>query len=186
MSPFTNRAGLAATALAGALLLIPAARAADTVGGTHPAKPALAAATMPDTQAGGRGAMRHHNAVARDAGTPTERVNARITELHQKLRITGAQETKFDAMAEIMRSNAQAMETQREQRGDVRTLTAVDDLKSFQTMAQQHADGLKKLVPAFEDLYSSLSDEQKRSADALFARRINEHEQRARAGNHAS
>ena len=47
-------------------------------------------------------------------------------------------------------------------------MNAVDDLKSYSEIAEAHADGLKKFIPAFEPLYVSMSDTQKKNADALF------------------
>jgi protein CpxP len=41
-------------------------------------------------------------------------------------------------------------------------------MKQYATIAQAHADGIKKLVDAFEPLYSSLSPEQKKLADQTF------------------
>jgi hypothetical protein len=35
-------------------------------------------------------------------------------------------------------------------------------------MADTHAQGLEKLIPAFEALYDSMSDVQKKKADAIF------------------
>ena len=47
-------------------------------------------------------------------------------------------------------------------------VSAVEDMKQYATIAQAHADGMKKLVDAFDPLYSSLSPEQKKLADATF------------------
>ena len=47
-------------------------------------------------------------------------------------------------------------------------MTAIDDLKSYSEIADAHADGLKKFIPAFEPLYAGMSDAQKKSADTLF------------------
>jgi hypothetical protein len=47
-------------------------------------------------------------------------------------------------------------------------MTAVDDLKSYGEIADAHANGIKKLTPVFADLYTSMSDVQKKEADTLF------------------
>jgi hypothetical protein len=47
-------------------------------------------------------------------------------------------------------------------------MTAVDDLKSYGEIADAHADGIKKLTPVFAALYASMSDAQKKEADAIF------------------
>ena len=47
-------------------------------------------------------------------------------------------------------------------------MSAVDNMQSFEAIEQARADGMQKLVPAFQTLYTSLSDQQKQQADALF------------------
>ncbi len=47
-------------------------------------------------------------------------------------------------------------------------MTAVDDLKSYGEITEARADGVKKLIPVFSDLYASMSDAQKKEADNLF------------------
>jgi len=99
----------------------------------------------------------------------SDRVEARIKELHTKLKITPAQEELWNNVAQVMRDNAKTMEalirTRSEKAG---TMTAIDDLKSYSEIAEAHADGLKKFIPAFEPLYAGMSDAQKKSADTLF------------------
>ena len=46
---------------------------------------------------------------------------------------------------------------------------AVDGLRTAASFAQTEADNLKRLVPALEALYASLSEQQKRAADQLFS-----------------
>lgn len=94
---------------------------------------------------------------------------ARIKELHDKLQITAAQEELWGNVAQTMRETAKtfrASVTDRTTR--LKTMTAVDDLKSYQIIADQHADGLKQLIPVFEALYDSMSPEQKKNADKVF------------------
>jgi periplasmic protein CpxP/Spy len=105
------------------------------------------------------------------AGTAskTDRVEARIKELHTKLKITPAQEALWDNVTQVMRDNGKTMEaliTARSEKAG--TMTAVDDLKSYSEIAEGHADGLKKFIPVFEPLYASMSDAQKKDADTLF------------------
>ena len=47
------------------------------------------------------------------------------------------------------------------------TEVAVDGLKQAQQMAEMQSNGLKRLVPAFQALYDSLSDPQKKTADQV-------------------
>ena len=98
-----------------------------------------------------------------------DRVEARIKELHTNLRITPAQEELWNKVAQVMRDNAKTMEALIKARSEkAGTMTAVDDLKSYGEIAEAHADGLKKFIPAFEPLYAGMSDAQKKTADTLF------------------
>jgi protein CpxP len=44
----------------------------------------------------------------------------------------------------------------------------MDDLRSYETLAKAHADSMSKLVASFEPLYTAMSPEQKKKADAEF------------------
>jgi protein CpxP len=108
------------------------------------------------------------------AGTASkaDRVEARIKELHTKLKVTPAQEALWDNVTQVMRDNAKTMEALIKARSEkASTMTAVDDLKSYGEIAEAHADGLKKFIPVFEPLYASMSDAQKKDADTLFHQR---------------
>jgi protein CpxP len=99
-------------------------------------------------------------------------VEAHIRDLHKKLKITDAQKTQWDALAQVMRNNAQKMADLEKQRAaDAKTMTAVDVVKSYSEVIDAHEDGMKKFIPAFEDLYNSMSDAQKKIADSLFRSR---------------
>jgi LTXXQ motif family protein len=104
---------------------------------------------------------------------PVAHVETRIKDLHRKLHITPAQEAAWSSVAQVMRDNAQAMEALAKERYEnAAKMTAVDDLRSYSALADAHADGLKKFVSVFQQLYDSMSDAQKRTADALFRNRI--------------
>lgn len=99
----------------------------------------------------------------------TERMDAHFAVLHEKLKITTAQEDQWRAFTRVMTDNAKAMqELQEKRQKEAGTMNALEDLKSYSIIADSHADGLKKFIPAFESLYSSMSEEQKRNADSLF------------------
>ncbi|HME68710.1 MAG TPA: Spy/CpxP family protein refolding chaperone [Myxococcota bacterium] len=109
-----------------------------------------------------------------------DRVETRIKELHRKLKITAAQESQWNNFAQVMRENAQAVDLVLKERSEnLHAMNAVEDLRSYEKLADAHAEGLKNLVPAFEALYNSMSDDQKKTADVVFAK----HEGRPR---HAS
>ena len=95
-------------------------------------------------------------------------VEDRIAYLHSQLKITAAQETQWNAFADVMRNNGQTMGQLFQQRRAETNLSALDDMKQYATIAQAHADGMKRLVDAFDPLYTSFSPEQKKLADVTF------------------
>jgi hypothetical protein len=95
-------------------------------------------------------------------------VEDRIAYLHSQLKITSAQESQWNTFADVMRSNGQTMGQLFQQRRAATNVSALDDMKQYATIAQAHADGMKKLVDAFDPLYNSFSPEQKKLADVTF------------------
>jgi phosphate-selective porin len=108
------------------------------------------------------------------AATPTlkgaeERVERRIAELHAQLKITPAEQQQWDQFAQVMRDNAREMDqifTQRAQQ--YASMNAVQNMQSYEHVAQTHAQQLQKFVPAFQNLYNSMPDQQKQIADQVF------------------
>jgi len=100
-----------------------------------------------------------------------DRVEARIAELHKQLKITDAQADLWNSFTQVMRENAQTMQSLANERNQSqKTMTAVDDLNSYEAITEAHMEGLKKLVPAFQALYGAMSPEQQKNADAVFSR----------------
>ena len=98
-----------------------------------------------------------------------DRTEARITDLHAKLEITPAQEDLWNKVTQVMRDNAKTMDTLNQARREKgKTMTAVEDLKSYGEIAEAHAAGLKNFIPVFEELYNAMSENQKKDADTLF------------------
>jgi hypothetical protein len=96
-------------------------------------------------------------------------VEQRITELHAKLAISPAEQSQWDQFAQVMRDNATAMDATAKQRAQAMpTMTAAENMQSYATIAMEHAQDMQKMVPAFQALYSSMSDTQKRTADQVF------------------
>jgi len=99
-----------------------------------------------------------------------DRVEARIKELHTKLKIIPAQEELWNNVTKVMRDNAKTMEALIKARSEkAGSMTAIDDLKSYGEIVEAHADGIRKFIPAFEPLYANMSDAQKKAADRLFS-----------------
>lgn len=100
------------------------------------------------------------------ARTPIE---TRITSLHTRLQITAAQESLWQPVAQIMRDNANTIQALMRARNDSASqMSATDDLRSYGQVADAHAEGIRRLTPAFQALYDSMSDIQKRNADLIF------------------
>ncbi len=113
---------------------------------------------------------------AADKDAHEDRAELRIKDMHTKLNITAAQEAQWTKVAQLMRDDAKRMDTLTQARvGHAKDMTAVDDLKSYGEITDAHADGIKKLTPEFATLYSSMSDTQKKEADALFRHGGREH-----------
>ena len=93
-------------------------------------------------------------------------IERQISELKKRLNITPQQQPQFDAFAQAMRQNAQAMEPlMQEQQSANRS--AVDDLKAAAKFAEAEADALKRLLTPLQALYDALSDQQKKVADQV-------------------
>lgn len=101
-----------------------------------------------------------------------DQTDARIKRLHDQLRITADQETKWVEVAQAMRVSAKTIrDSVADRAARLKTMNAVEDLKSYETVATDHADGLKRLVPAFEALYGSMTPAQQKHADHVFSER---------------
>jgi periplasmic protein CpxP/Spy len=104
------------------------------------------------------------------------RVETRIKQLHSQLKITPDQEQAWDAVASVMRDSAANIDQLSQQRTEGRsTMSALDNLKSYQSIADAHADEMNKLVPAFEALYDKMTPAQQKNADMVFRPRTARH-----------
>jgi len=110
------------------------------------------------------------NAATRGGG-----IEGRINDLHAKLKITAPQEEQFGKLAQVMRENSAAMEPLIKARKEKGAMNAVDDLKSYSEITDAQAAGLKNFIAAFEPLYASMSDDQKKIADKIFTYRVEKH-----------
>lgn len=93
----------------------------------------------------------------------------RLADLKKRLHITSAQEPKFRAFTDVVEQNAEQMGTVIRQAQQKAAGNAVERLQASEQLAETQAASLKRLVPAFEALYVTLSPEQKHTADQLFA-----------------
>jgi protein CpxP len=151
---------------------------------TAPAAPSATGAPTDATSsttgaaaAPGSTATTHHttttharNAASRAPGeTMTQMAEQRISELHTQMHITSQQQSQWDQFAQAMRDNAKDLDQAYQQRAvSFSSMNAVENMQSYAQIEQTRAQDLQKLVPAFQTLYASLSDEQKKQADELF------------------
>ena len=125
---------------------------------------------MPMTAAWAQAVTPQKQAAAEPSQTKGETVEQRITALHTAMKITPEQETKWNGVAQAMRENAGRMDklvaTTRTKPSQ--SMSAVDDLKTYEKFAQAHVDGLKNLIASFTTLYDTMPDAQKKVADKVF------------------
>jgi periplasmic protein CpxP/Spy len=123
-------------------------------------------ATAPAAATSGQSAATHHPGVHHSM---VGKVEQRITDLHAKLQITPAQQPQWDQFIQVMRDNAQSMDQTFQQRVQAMpTMTATANMQSYALLASTNAQDVQKLVPAFQALYDTMSDTQKRTADQVF------------------
>ena len=110
-------------------------------------------------------------AVART--TAVEHTEARIKELRGVLKITDAQANSWDNLTLVMRENAKEMDILTKNRDKIaKPLNAVEEMKFHSQITETRLNQMKKFIPLFEELYASMSDEQKKNADTLFDKGI--------------
>jgi periplasmic protein CpxP/Spy len=116
--------------------------------------------------------------------TAQERVEQRIKELYSQLRITPAERPQWDQFAQVMRDNARDMDQAWLQRvNHVESMNAVQNMQSYEQIAEQHAQHVQKLVPAFQNVYNVMSEQQKQLADQVFRANAQKQAQTRRAPN---
>jgi hypothetical protein len=173
---FTHSAvrAIAAATLLGAFVLAGPSRAvsgdlAQAVAAQPPSAPEVLAQAAP-AQATPAPAPEESAATAAKANAAVDaKVEARIKAMRSKLHITAAQETQWTAVAGVMRDNAHAMADLREEATEqAKSMGAIDHIKSYAAITDAQAAGIHKFLPAFQALYDTMSDAQKKSADALF------------------
>jgi len=102
-----------------------------------------------------------------------EHTEARIKELQSVLKITPAQEILWKNLQEVMREDAKVMDALTAERAEkTKTMNAVERMKFHSQITEARLNQIKKFIPPFEELYASMSDEQKKSADTVFEKGI--------------
>jgi bacterioferritin (cytochrome b1) len=105
-----------------------------------------------------------------------EHTETQIKMLEGELNITAAQKELWNNVTQVMRENAKDSDASRDARRKARaeraenttSRTAVEHMKSHLETTESHLAQMKKLIPPFEALYASMSDDQKKTTDAIF------------------
>ena len=133
------------------------------------ALPASAQTTTTPSGTAHKAAPSHSTATRQSGETMEKLVNRRIADLHSRLHITADQSQQWDQFAQQMRDNARDIDQAYQQRAQkLGSMSALDNMQSFAGIEQQRAQDMQKLIPPFQSLYASLSDQQKQTADQLF------------------
>jgi Spy/CpxP family protein refolding chaperone len=106
------------------------------------------------------------------------RIEGRLAFLRTELKITDAQQAKWNALADVMRENDKTMRQRMRQMhasGQAKPMNAVEALERREQMSEARAADLKKFVAALRPLYDSLSPEQKKTADELLVHQGRQH-----------
>jgi hypothetical protein len=94
---------------------------------------------------------------------------SRIKQLHSMLKITEAQKELWNNVTVVMRENAAELDAMNKDKSEeTKTMNAVESLKFHSQITEAHLAQQKKLIPVFEALYTSMSDDQKTITDAVF------------------
>lgn len=110
-------------------------------------------------------------AQAKPAKHSADWAEMRIAKLHADLHITAAQEAAWTDVASAMRDNAKSMKALIDQWAkQAAQMSALDNLRMHGEMAEEHAKGMRRLIPVFDKLYNMMPDAQKKIADGVFAR----------------
>jgi hypothetical protein len=112
-----------------------------------------------------------------------ERVEAHIKQLHTQLQITPAEQSQWDKFAQVMRDSARDMDRAFMERAQqYKTMNAVQNMQSYEQIAEAHAKHLQKLVPAFDNLYNAMPEQQKKLTDQVFRANAEQHAARSHHG----
>jgi protein CpxP len=143
-------------------LIIGALSAVLIAGGATLLMPAVGTAQQPAPAA----APQHERPL------PSRHIEGRIAFMHAELKITAAQESAWNRVADAMRASAKRKDALFQQMRATRDQpqTAVEKLDRRVSFIQAQATDEKAFADAFKPLYQSLSDDQKKSADELFNR----------------
>jgi hypothetical protein len=102
---------------------------------------------------------------------PFKHVEGVLAFLRAELKITDGQAAQWDALAEVVRTEAKALEADHQAHEAVEHAgtppTPPEAIQDHIKMVTSHLEALKKVQAVLTPLYAGLSDEQKKAADDL-------------------
>jgi periplasmic protein CpxP/Spy len=118
-------------------------------------------------------------------GTHEQRVETYIRQLRAQLHITPSEQPQWNRYIAVLRENAIGMDQELAQRiAQFQTMNALQNLQSYEKLAEAHAQYVQKLVPAFADLYNAMPEQQQRLTDQVFREHAEAHaQQRVQTGS---
>lgn len=135
------------------------------------------ALAQPAPQPGAPAAAHAQRAANHDQtrAVPGQFIEGRIAFLKAELKLTAQQTPLFDKLADEMRAGAKTMQERHAQRQQASATTtapqsALEKLEHRSTAMKEMTAAQDRYLAAFRPLYQSLSDDQKKTADLLFAR----------------
>ncbi|PKN85052.1 MAG: hypothetical protein CVU51_09425 [Deltaproteobacteria bacterium HGW-Deltaproteobacteria-1] len=108
--------------------------------------------------------------------TAVEYTESQIKQLESALKFTDSQKVLWNDVTRVMRENAKETDARHEARAKARAerveknmhRSAVERIKVHTENTEAYLAQMKKLLPPFEALYNSMSDQQKTITDLLF------------------
>ena len=102
-----------------------------------------------------------------------------LDRLHRQLKLTQAQEAAWAQFADTTLGNVRQIDDLYKDRAQhFEAMSAIDNVKNYQTIIQREAEGLGRRAVALQALYDALSPEQKQAADRFFRYQEERREQR--------
>jgi hypothetical protein len=121
---------------------------------------------------------------------PTERVEARLAYLRTALKITDAQQSQWDAYANFVRKNAQAMEQRFQSRQSGKPgheqrqrPNAIERLERAQSFHAEAVTRINEILAVEKPLYAALSPAQQKVADVVMNPRVRSMQRRSMHGH---
>ncbi len=100
---------------------------------------------------------------------PKGDIEKRVHRLHDQLAITPEQEELWRPVATAMMDSASGVGDAMQARfNKPQPMSAIEDIQTYQAVADAHARGLKQLADAFGPLYAAMPATQQKAADKLF------------------